>query len=46
MNAGQRGWNAQPRGRLNGCGIDPVIVGSFTLGTLSMLGIDWSSAFV
>jgi hypothetical protein len=31
---------------LNGCGIDPLIAGSFTRGAESMLGIDWRSAFV
>ena len=41
-----RGWKGQPVGRLKGCGIDPLIVGSFTRGVESMLGIDCSSAFV
>ena len=46
MKEAQRGWKGQPVGRLNGCGIDPLMVGSFTRGTESMLGIDCSSAFV
>jgi hypothetical protein len=40
------GWNGQPVGRLNGWGIDPLIVASFNLGTDSMLGIDCSKALV
>jgi hypothetical protein len=46
MKLWQRGWKGQPDGRLYGCGIDPLIVGSFTRGSELMLGIDWSSARV
>jgi hypothetical protein len=46
MNDGQRGWNGQPDGRLNGCGIEPLIVGSFEWLGAWTLGIDRSSARV
>jgi hypothetical protein len=46
MNETQRGWKGQPVGRLNGWGIDPLMVASFNLGTASMLGMDCSRAFV
>jgi hypothetical protein len=46
MEATQRGWKGQPVGRLNGWGIDPLMVASFNLGMDSMLGMDWSRAFV
>jgi len=46
MKEAHRGWKGQPVGRLNGWGIDPLMVGSFNLGTESMLGMDCSRAFV
>ena len=46
MNVGQRGWNGQPGGRLYGCGIEPLIVGSLRRGVASTLGIERSSAWV
>ena len=40
MKEKQRGWKGQPVGRLNGWGIDPLMVASFNLGTASMLGMN------
>jgi hypothetical protein len=44
MNLSQRGWNGQPLGLLKGCGIEPLIVGSLTLGSEFTLGIERSRA--
>jgi hypothetical protein len=46
MKETQRGWKGQPVGRLNGWGIDPLMVGSFNLGTESTLGMDCSRDLV
>ena len=46
MTLGQRGWNGQPGGRLNGCGSEPLMIGSATRVSPLMLGIERSSAWV
>jgi hypothetical protein len=39
----QRGWNGHPRGRENGCGMDPLIVARRDRGSASTLGIERNS---
>ena len=46
MKSGQRGWNGQPTGRLYGCGIEPLIVGSLIRASDWTLGIERSRARV
>jgi hypothetical protein len=46
MKSGHRVWKGHPDGRLYGCGIEPLIVGSICLGGESIVGIDRNSAWV
>jgi len=46
MTFSQRGWNGQPSGRLKGCGIDPLMIGSLTCGAEFTLGIERRRAWV
>jgi hypothetical protein len=46
MNDAHRGWKGQPAGRLNGCGIDPVIVGAARAASTRCSGSTCSNAFV